>query len=154
MRPPLVWIHSIGLSIKRSGHHKEGTVAHPNEEVVRTGYEAFSRGDMDTLRGLFVDDVVWHVPGRSPLAGDHRGVDAVLGYFGQTMELTGGTFQVELHDVVANDHHTVGLHIARGQRSGKNLEDHQVLVFHFRDGQIAEVWQLVEDVYANDNFFS
>jgi hypothetical protein len=51
------------------------------------------------------------------------------------MELTGGTFQVELHDVVANDHHTVGLHIARGQRNGKTLEDHQVLIFHFRDGQ-------------------
>jgi ketosteroid isomerase-like protein len=129
-------------------------VAHPNEEVVRRGYDAFSRGDMDTLRELFGDDVVWHVPGRSPLAGDHRGVDAILGYFGQAMELTGGTFQAELHDVVANDDHTVGLHIARGQRNGKSLEDHHVLVFHFRDGQIAEVWQLFEDLYANDDFFS
>jgi uncharacterized protein len=129
-------------------------VAHPNEGVVRTGYDAFSRGDMETLRGLFVDNIVWHFPGRSQLAGDHRGVDAVLGFFAQIMELTGGTFQVELHDVVANDHHTVGLQIARAQRGGKSLEDHQVLVFHLRDGQIAEVWQLLEDVYANDEFLS
>ena len=27
----------------------------------------------------------------------------MLGYFGRTMELTGGSFRVEVHDVVAND---------------------------------------------------
>jgi hypothetical protein len=68
-------------------------VAHPNEEVVRTGYDAFSRGDMDTLRGLFVDDVVWHIPGRSPLAGDHRGVDAVLGYLARRWSSPAGRFR-------------------------------------------------------------
>jgi ketosteroid isomerase-like protein len=129
-------------------------VAHPNEETVRTGYDAFARGDMDTLRAVFADDIVWHFPGRSQLAGAHTGVDAVLGFFGQIMELTNGTFQVELHDVVANDNHTVGLQVASGQRGGKNLDDHQALVFHFRDGKIAEVWQLSENLYANDDFFS
>jgi ketosteroid isomerase-like protein len=129
-------------------------MAHPNEETVRTGYEAFSRGDMDTLRGLFMDNIVWHYPGHSQLAGDHRGVDAVLGFFGQIMELTNGTFQVELHDVIANDNHTVGLQVARGQRKGKSLDDQQALVFHFRDGKVAEVWQLAENLYANDDFFS
>jgi hypothetical protein len=55
---------------------------------------------------------VWHAAGRNPLAGDHRGTDEVLGYFGRTLELTGGTFRVELHDVVANvDDHAVGLHV-------------------------------------------
>jgi uncharacterized protein len=129
-------------------------MAHPHEEIVRTGYDAFSRGDMDTLRGICAHDIVWHAPGRNPLAGDHRGVDTVLGYFGRTMELTDGTFRVELHDVVANDDHAVGLHVATGQRAGKTLEDHQVLVFHLRDGKVTEVWQLFEDLYANDDFFS
>jgi len=31
---------------------------------------------MGTLRELFDPQIVWHFPGRSPLAGDHRGVDA------------------------------------------------------------------------------
>jgi ketosteroid isomerase-like protein len=34
---------------------------------------------MDTLRELFDPEIVWHFPGRSLLAGDHRGTDAVLG---------------------------------------------------------------------------
>jgi ketosteroid isomerase-like protein len=91
-------------------------MAHPNEELVRKGYDAFARGDMDTLRELFDPDIVWHFPGRSLLAGDHRGTDAVLGFFGRTMELTAGTFRAELHDVVADDRHTVGMHLATGER--------------------------------------
>jgi ketosteroid isomerase-like protein len=102
-------------------------MGHPDEEIVRRGYDAFSRGDMQTLRELFDPDVVWHTPGRSQLAGDHRGVDAVLGFFGRTMELTGGTFRVEVHDVVANDEHVVGLHEVIAEREGKTLRDRNVL---------------------------
>jgi ketosteroid isomerase-like protein len=78
-------------------------MAHPNEELVRSGFDAFSKGDVDTLRDLFDPDAVWHSPGRSPLSGDHRGVDDILDFFARTMELTASTFRVELHDVVAND---------------------------------------------------
>jgi ketosteroid isomerase-like protein len=44
-------------------------MAHPNEELVRRGFDAFSKGDVDTLRALFDPDAVWHVPGRSPPLG-------------------------------------------------------------------------------------
>jgi uncharacterized protein len=85
---------------------------------------------MDTLRELFDPEIVWHFPGRSLLAGDHRGTDAVLGFFGRTMELTAGTFRAELHDVVADDRHAVGMHLATGEREGRRLQDREVLVFH------------------------
>jgi ketosteroid isomerase-like protein len=32
-------------------------MGHPNEDLIRQGYDAFSRGDMDTLRELFHPDV-------------------------------------------------------------------------------------------------
>ena len=85
------------------------------------GYDAFSSGDMQTLRELSHPDIVWHVPGRGQVSGDHRGVDAVLGYFGQLMELTGGALRVEVHDVVANDEHAVGLHSTHAERRAKRL---------------------------------
>ena len=126
----------------------------PNEDLIRQGYDAFSRGDMDTLRELFHPDVVWHAPGRHQLAGDHRGVDAVLGYFGRTMELTGGNFRVEVHDVIANDEHAVGLHVAHAERGGSTLRDNTVLVFQISDGKATEVWQYWADPYAADQLFS
>jgi uncharacterized protein len=45
-------------------------MAHPNEELVRRDYDAFAKGDMDTVRELFDPELVWRFPGRSPLAGD------------------------------------------------------------------------------------
>jgi ketosteroid isomerase-like protein len=123
-------------------------MAHPNEDLIRRGYEAFNKGDTHTLREVFDPEIVWHFPGRSVLAGDHRGTDAVLGLFGRTMELTAGTFRVELHEVVADDQHTVGLHLATGEREGRTLEDREVLVFHVRDNKVVEAWQYIEDQYA------
>jgi len=103
-------------------------MGHPNEDLIRQGYDAFSSGDMDTLRELFHPDIVWHASGRSQLAGDHQGVDTVLGFFAKTMELTGGNFRVEVHDIVANDEHAVGLHTAHAERGGKTLQDNNTLM--------------------------
>jgi ketosteroid isomerase-like protein len=129
-------------------------MAHPNEELVHKGFDAFSKGDLDTVRALFDPDAVRHAPGRSRLSGDHRGVDDILDYFARTMELTAGTFRVELHDVLANDEHAVALYVARGERQGRTLEDKSVLVSHIGNGKFVETWQHSEDQYAADEFLS
>ena len=89
---------------------------HPNAELLRKGYEAFDKGDMAALTELFDTDVVWHVPGTSPISGVHTGREAVFAVFAKTVELTGGSFKIELHDVLANDEHTVALTRATGSR--------------------------------------
>ena len=55
---------------------------------------------------------------------------------------------------MADDQHTVGLHLATGERGGRTLEDREILVFHIRDGKVVEVWQYIENQYAYDEFFS
>lgn len=129
-------------------------MAHPSEDLIRKGFAAFSAGDLDTVRSVLADDVVWHVPGRSPLAGEYKGWGEVSGLFAQTMELTGGTFKVAIHDVLANDEHGVALVTATGQRNGKSLSDNGVQVVHIRDGKVAESWLHPGDAYANDEFWS
>jgi PPOX class probable F420-dependent enzyme len=59
---------------------------HPNACLLEAFYQAqaaFYAGGDDTtaLRGLLADDIVWHVPGRSPIAGHYHGHQEVLGYF-------------------------------------------------------------------------
>jgi hypothetical protein len=39
------------------------------------------------------------------------------------MKLTAGTLRAELHDVVADDRHTVGMHLGTGEREGRRFED-------------------------------
>ena len=129
-------------------------MAHPNEELVRRGYEAFNRGDVESLRQLFADTTIWHEPGHSPISRDYQGLDQVLGFFGTLGERSGGTFRASLHDVVANDDHVVGLHSSDGERDGREARSQTVLVFHIRDGRIAETWSHHYDQREFDEFWA
>lgn len=55
-------------------------VMHPNEAILRREYEARARGDLNSLEEVFREDVVWHVPGHSAIAGTYRGRDEVMEY--------------------------------------------------------------------------
>lgn len=132
-----------------------GTVmAHPNEELLRKGYDAFGRGEMGTLQSLLAEDIVWHFPGKGPLAGDYKGIGEVMAWVGRSAELTGGTLRMEVHDILANDEHGVALTRVTAERGGKRLADNSATVFHIRDGKAEEVWIHPGDLYASDEFWS
>ncbi len=117
-------------------------MAHPNEELLRKGYEAFSRGDMNTLRDeVFAGDVTFHIPGKNQLAGNHVGKENVFNFLGKVMELSGGSFRIELHDLLASDEHAVALTNGTGQRGSKTANYHSVHVWDVRGGKISELWE-------------
>jgi uncharacterized protein len=126
---------------------------HRNAELVRRAYEAFQRGDLDALRDYVAPDIKYHVPGRNQVAGDFEGVDAVLDLFRRVAELSGGTYRVELHDILSNDEHVVALARQSASNAGKSLDDIYSQVFHFRYDKISEAWVLFYDPYQGDEFF-
>jgi hypothetical protein len=128
---------------------------HPNEQRLREGYELIAKGDLDTLRKEYIaEDIAWHVPGRNPQSGDYHGVDEVFGFLGKIFERSGGTFRLEIHDVLANDEHGIVLAVARAERDGKTLEDRVVHVFHLREGKMTEYWGHPGDQHGVDEFWS
>jgi uncharacterized protein len=54
-------------------------MAHPNEDLLRRGYEAFGSGDLDTVQALLDDDIVWHSGGSNLITGEYRGLPEVMG---------------------------------------------------------------------------
>ena len=82
------------------------------------------------------------------------GVDAILAFFGKTMERSGGTFRMEVHDVVANDDHVVAMYGARAEREDRTYENRNVLVIHIRNGKLTDTWLMSQDQYAADEFFA
>ena len=130
-------------------------MGHPNEDRFRGGYEAFMTGDLVALADeYFAPDIMWHATGNNPLAGDFEGVGAVLENFGKLFEMSGGTFRLELHDVVANDDHGVALATSFAEREGRSLESRFAHVAHFSDGKMTESWIFSEDQAAIDAFWS
>ena len=129
-------------------------MAHPNEELVRRGYDAFARGDMAVIDELMAEDIVWHFPGNSQVSGDFKGKAEVMSWLAKQAELSGGTLRVEPHDILANDEHGVALVRVTAQRGGKSLDDQSDQVFHIRGGKVTESWINPTDQTATDDFWS
>ncbi len=123
---------------------------------MRRGYEAFGNADLDTLRELFSPDIVWHSGGNNALTGDYRGIDEVFGLFGKVFEMTGGTMQQRVHDLLASDEHGVAITSVTAQRSdGRSLDMNQVAVYHMDDHmRVTEAWLIPADAAAADAFFA
>ena len=128
---------------------------HPNAVLVRSLFAAFRDADAAAIEGLIPDGVVWHFPGRTgALAGDHLGRDAVLQFLLRVVELTGGTFHLDLIDVVANDRTAIALFEGRGERAGRTLRNPTCLRMRIEGGRIVELWEYVWDLYDVDDFWS
>ncbi len=137
-----------------AGKGKDARADHLNADLIRNAYDAFLKRDTATLENLFAEDAVWHAAGTSPLSGDYRGRDAVLSLFRNVGELSGGTFQIDVHTVMADEEHGVALTLSTARRGDKRLSAQSVNVFHVRDGKITEVWQASEDQPAINKFWS
>ncbi|MHB1576430.1 MAG: nuclear transport factor 2 family protein [Candidatus Dormibacteria bacterium] len=128
--------------------------AQENAEKVRQVYEAFTKGDLETVAKLFDPDIRWHVTGRSQLAGTHSGQDEVFAFFGKLAELTAGTFTVEIHDLLASEDHVVVLARESSSRADRHLDDDEAHVWHLKNGLVTEFWGCPRDPYEVDAFWS
>ena len=130
-------------------------LAQEHVELVRRGYAAFNTADMATLMELFDEDASWHTPGRGPLAGDHKGREAVFTQFGRYGAETAGTFQAILQNVVsAEDGTVVGIHHNTGDRKGRQLDVDCCIVFEFSNGKVIRGSEHFYNLYAWDEFWS
>jgi ketosteroid isomerase-like protein len=122
---------------------------HPNAALVRRSLEALNSGDMQSLVGLLDDDVEWHEIGRvEPI----RGKAALAQRFGS--ELSDATFTGSLHDVVANDDHTIALAETTATRGGRSLTYRTAEIMHVRDGKVTARWAFSDDTAAINEFFA
>ena len=127
---------------------------HPNVTRMKDGYAAFAKGDFAVLNDLFADDIVWHIGGHNQLTRDYRGRDEVYGFFGKLLELTDGTFHLDLHAVFADDEHAVALVVGTASRGGKTTTVNEAHVYHMRDGRVTEFWDASTDQAASDELMA
>ena len=130
------------------------TVIESDAETVRRFYAAFAERDFDTIRACFAPDAVWHLPGRSAIAGDHRGWDAIYGDFlARVGPLSGGTLRAGLMDVAVGDDHLVAVQHATANHDGRVLDVTGCQLIRMEGGLIAEVQGHYSDQYAFDAFW-
>ncbi|MGO9908293.1 MAG: RNA 2',3'-cyclic phosphodiesterase [Solirubrobacteraceae bacterium] len=125
--------------------------------VLRRFYEAQARmyaGDgSERVAELLSDDVVWHVPGASAIAGEHRGVDGVLAYMDKRRRMVDYSYRVTVHGAALIAGRVVQLAGGRAVRDGVEVAWETVGVFRVLEGRIAECWLIPFDQAAFDRIW-
>jgi len=120
---------------------------HPNAIIAREAMDAMTRGDYEAAMTYLADDVVWHyIGGTEPIRGKQAMVEGLGG--GGEWTITG-----EIHDVVANDEHVIGLVKAHAVRGDKTLDYDTAEIMHFKDGKCTERWAFSDDTARIVEFF-
>jgi ketosteroid isomerase-like protein len=120
-----------------------------HEQLAETIFTAIREHDAERLRPLLTSASTWELPGRSALAGTHRGPDAILPVLRRVAELR--PIRPDAYDIMASDYHAVLTTrlVADGLDS-----DHAVVVVADEDGRLDRAFHYLFDLYAFDRFFT
>lgn len=118
---------------------------HSNVETVNRMTGAIFEQDHDTLAKIFTDDLVFHLRGPHPMAGDHPGLGGFLGVLAAVFEMTGGKIDLEQQFCLGSDgwaaeweHATLGR-----ARDDETIESRNAFVYRFDGDRIAEMWMFL-----------
>jgi uncharacterized protein len=117
-----------------------------NVSIVKDGYAAFGRGDIQGLLALFAEDIEWIVPGEGlPLAGRYRGHAGLADFFQKVSEMLEISF-LEPREFIAQGDRVlvVGLTRGRVKATNRTFEGHWVIAFTVRNGRVTNVREYVD----------
>lgn len=125
-----------------------------NSVIVRKAYEDFAQGNFPSVFAVFDAGITRRVPGHSPLSSDYTGHDQIGGFFQRTMELSGGAFSIDVHNVLAENDLVFVLVTVNAQRNGLSASFPEIHVWRMKDGKATEFREYQGDEQREDRFWS
>ena len=125
-----------------------------NSVIIRKAYEDFAHGNIPAVFAAFDAGITWHVPGHSPLSGDYTGHDQIGGFFQRTVELSGGAFSIDVHNVLAENDLVVVLVTVNAQRNGLSASFPEIHVWRMKNGKATDFREYQGDEQREDRFWS
>ena len=132
-----------------------GTV--DSKTVAQRYVSAAEAGDEHAIRDLFAQDATWTLAGELPISGVWKGRDAIVDEFLATAMsyYEPGSVSLEITGMIAERDHVVMQWTSRARtRNGRPYENGCIGVFTIRDGQIQDVREYMDTLYAHEVAFS
>lgn len=108
-----------------------------------------------TARQLLDDETLLHVPGRSGLAGQYQGQEAILGLLGRMTELTDETLRfTPTATLTADDQMIVVCGRSSASRQRKRLNTDTAYVVLWRNDRVGEMWIVHQDQSQFNSFWT
>jgi len=125
-----------------------------NLAIVRRGYEAFEKHDMETMKTLMAPNAHWHETPNKWFSGDFNGQKAILDYFGQLAKETDDTIKATPKTMTADGDRVFVVSHLSAKRGGKTLETDNVNIFKLADGVVVDTVVFESDQPAIAAFYS
>lgn len=125
-------------------------------DAVRSGFAAVAAGDMAGFAAMFHPDATWNHRNDDRLGGVKEGVDAIVGFLGESMELTAGTLRPvpEIFMQDGDGQVAVLTRISGTRPDGRSFDDTQILLFMLEEGRVRSVDQFIGDPTTVTAFWS
>lgn len=115
---------------------------------------ALVRNDLLAAATMFDGASILHLPGKSGLAGQYQGKEAILGLCARMAQLTDGTLDFAPSRVLSESEEAI---IVYGRESATRrelqLDTESVHVFSLRDCRVREMWIFHENQDLVDEFW-
>jgi ketosteroid isomerase-like protein len=125
---------------------------HPNARLARRLWEATADGDVQRCQALYAPDVVWCTHGQGVLAGEFKGVCAVIEQMARAGELV-DDMRSELLEVFANDGGAVLRYRVHAERGAQVLDEEILLALRIRGERVVRADAVPVDQQANRSFW-
>lgn len=130
-------------------------IALAGTEIIRELFKAYADADAQRLAQLLDSEVVYHVPGRSAMAGDYRGREQVLALWDRQKQYMGGKpYRVNEVAMVTNGDHVILLTEVTADRDGHGVKFQGANAYRIKDGRVAEGRVFIFDLDAFDAFWA
>jgi uncharacterized protein len=124
-----------------------------NIDAIRGAYASFQAGDIPAVLAVFDADIEWIVPGRGGLAGTYKGSDGVVTFFTELAQRSGGTFALDVIDLMGSSDRVVAVVRERATRGEQSLDVVNLHYWDMRDGKAIRFVGYEYDQYAEDEFY-
>ncbi len=116
----------------------------------------YAGGSIDPVVELLADDIVWHVPGRSPISGDHRGTAQVVEYFERRRRLANATMRMHSGEVISDRDAVAQFVQGSATLDGKHVSWRTIGVYRIDIAHrwVREVWLVPLDSELFDRIWS
>ena len=125
-------------------------------ELHRRQGEMYAGGAVEAVAELLAEDVVWHVPGTSPIAGDHRGVDQVIAYFERRRRLADATMRMHPGESISQGDSVAQFVEGTAELDGRPVSWQTIGAYRVdvEAGLVREVWLVPLDAALFDEIWS
>jgi ketosteroid isomerase-like protein len=115
----------------------------------------YAGGPPEPLHHVLTADITWVVPGRNAIAGEYRGLDAVIDYFTRRRAIADRSFRMHPGEVLVGDRDHVAV-LTDGTATIEGVERRwsTVGLYRLRDDRVAACWLLPTDPAGFDTIWT